>query len=163
MLQLLMAWAWLGWVTLTFLLVPTVWLVSSQQNWKGQYFDTWGHRTFHGDYMFSSNKEASLGYHGHNSYGWSRQASGTANLPKIQVSVRKEVESLPPPMSVAPLNIPSAPTAPRAPSEPTRPTSPSSAAPIAPPKNSVLRGKGRVPSSVEITEPKQAARKGGYF
>lgn len=243
-----MAWAWLGWLTITFLLVPTIWLVSAQRNWGGQHFDTWGHRTFHGDYTYNGNgggntmfrdKEAGIG-----GFGFSRQASrisgmmmpfgmgkrasnmdvlnitrpGSANNPKIQVSVRKDVESLPPPPpAFSPSNagvnrpavsIPSRPSpgsnaSPisnrsrnppevpigRTPSNPQNSPNPPSSlgstpplnisrlnpspgqAPMAPPKNSILRGKGRIRDEGSV-EPKPVvptvsavpgARKDGYF
>jgi hypothetical protein len=41
-----MAWAWLGWITLTLLLFPTLFLAVRSRSWQQDHFDVWGHRTF---------------------------------------------------------------------------------------------------------------------
>jgi len=40
-LQALMGWAWLGWLVLTFLFLPTLWIVAAARNWGDNFFDTW--------------------------------------------------------------------------------------------------------------------------
>jgi hypothetical protein len=40
-LQVLMGWAWLGWLSLTFLFLPTLWIVAAARNWDDNFFDTW--------------------------------------------------------------------------------------------------------------------------
>jgi len=41
-LQALMGWAWLGWLCITALYLPTLWIVAATQNWDENFFDTWG-------------------------------------------------------------------------------------------------------------------------
>ncbi|KAG9056831.1 hypothetical protein FS842_009425 [Serendipita sp. 407] len=41
-LQVLMAWAWLGWITLSLLLFPTLWFVVPRRAWHEECIDTWG-------------------------------------------------------------------------------------------------------------------------
>jgi len=41
-LQALMGWAWLGWLCVTFLFIPTLWVVAAARNWDDNFFDTWG-------------------------------------------------------------------------------------------------------------------------
>jgi len=36
-----MGWAWLGWLCLTFLFLPTLWIVAAARNWDDNFFDTW--------------------------------------------------------------------------------------------------------------------------
>jgi len=49
-LQALMGWAWLGWLCLTFLFLPTLWIVAAARNWDDNFFDTWNYnRTAHVD------------------------------------------------------------------------------------------------------------------
>jgi len=43
-----MGWAWLGWLCLTFLFIPTLWIVAAARNWGDDFFDTW-------NYDFSTN------------------------------------------------------------------------------------------------------------
>jgi len=38
-----MGWAWLGWLCLTFLFLPTLWIVAAARNWDDNFFDTWNH------------------------------------------------------------------------------------------------------------------------
>ena len=38
-----MGWAWLGWLCLTFLFIPTLWIVAAARNWDDNFFDTWNH------------------------------------------------------------------------------------------------------------------------
>jgi len=40
-LQALMGWAWLGWLCLSFLFIPTLWIVAAARNWDDNIFDTW--------------------------------------------------------------------------------------------------------------------------
>jgi len=42
-LQALMGWAWLGWLSLTFLFIPTLWIVAAARNWDDNFFDTWNY------------------------------------------------------------------------------------------------------------------------
>jgi len=42
-LQALMGWAWLGWLCLTLLFIPTLWIVAAARNWDDNFFDTWGY------------------------------------------------------------------------------------------------------------------------
>jgi hypothetical protein len=42
-LQVLMGWAWLGWLCLTFLFIPTLWIVAAARNWDNNCFDTWNY------------------------------------------------------------------------------------------------------------------------
>jgi len=42
-LQALMGWAWLGWLCLTFLFIPTLWVVGAARNWHDNFFDTWNY------------------------------------------------------------------------------------------------------------------------
>ncbi|PVF99203.1 hypothetical protein CPB86DRAFT_315518 [Serendipita vermifera] len=59
-LQVLMAWAWLGWITLTLLFFPTIFLAFRNRSWQHDHHDVWGHRTFNSgkginmDNMFKS-------------------------------------------------------------------------------------------------------------
>lgn len=38
-----MGWAWLGWLCLTFLFLPTLWIVAAARNWDDNLFDTWNY------------------------------------------------------------------------------------------------------------------------
>jgi len=41
-LRALMGWAWLGWLCLTFLFIPTLWIIAAARNWNDDFFNTWG-------------------------------------------------------------------------------------------------------------------------
>jgi hypothetical protein len=41
-----MGWAWLGWLCLTFLFIPTLWIVAAARNWGDDFFDTWNYDRF---------------------------------------------------------------------------------------------------------------------
>lgn len=43
-LQALMGWAWLGWLCLTLIFLPTLWIVAAARNWDDNFFDTWDYK-----------------------------------------------------------------------------------------------------------------------
>lgn len=44
-----MAWAWLGWITLSLLFFPTAFIVARNGSWDSPHFDVWGQRTLRTD------------------------------------------------------------------------------------------------------------------
>jgi len=42
-IQALMGCAWLGWLCLTVLFIPTLWIVGAARNWHDNFFDTWNY------------------------------------------------------------------------------------------------------------------------
>jgi hypothetical protein len=51
-----MAWAWLGWITLSLILFPTLVIVARNGAWDSPYFDTWGQGTLRTEVQESGNR-----------------------------------------------------------------------------------------------------------
>lgn len=55
-----MGWAWLGWLCLTFLFLPTLWIVGAARNWDVNFFDTWNYNPTAHVHTHGGNPDASI-------------------------------------------------------------------------------------------------------